>query len=611
MSEEPETRHEQLLSKVAQLPSLPGVYLHRDAEGTIIYVGKAKSLRNRVKAYFQDARHVDAKTKALKKNIADVEVIVTDTEAEALLLENNLIKEHQPKYNILLKDDKSYPYIRITKEEFPRVLKTRHVVRDGSKYFGPYTDGTYLFYLLKTLRSIFPLRTCDLPLTETTIAQGKYQLCLEYHIKRCDGPCVGLISREQYNAYIKQVQQVLSGKTRDLEKQMEEKMMELAEELRFEEAAIIRQRLLKLREYTAKQKVMNSDASDRDVIALSRIGKDACSVILTIRDGNLVGKRHFFLPAESSISDAELIQTTVERWYIDQDQIPDEILLPIELPEVALLTEYLGTRAHHAVGITVPVIGDKKKLIGMAETNAEYLLREHLMQLAQRDQSIPKDLLSLQKDLQLETLPRRIECYDNSHMQGDEYVSSMVVFIDGKPRKSEYRTFRLKQEGNDDFEAMREVIRRRFTGSLKDTPLPDLCIIDGGKGQVSAAMESLHAIDLADRFAVVGLAKKLEEIILPHGEDSIILPRTSGSLRMLQRARDEAHRVAITYHRKLRDKRTLQTELTSIPGVGVKTSTTLLIRFGSVDGLRLASVEQIADVVGQSLAQRIYHHLHP
>ena len=596
--------------KVARLPTKPGVYLHRDANGNIIYVGKAKNLRARVRAYFQEARTVDAKTKALQRKISDVDVIVTDTEAEALLLENNLIKEHQPRYNILLKDDKSYPYICITKEEYPKVLKTRRVVRDGSKYFGPYTDGTYLYYLLKALRSIFPLRSCDLPLTDKTIAAGKYKVCLDYHIKRCDGPCEGFITREQYNSYIRQAQQILTGRTRELEHQLEERMVWLANEMRLEDAAIVRERLTKLREYTAKQKVMSSDSIDRDVFALSRAGKLACSIVFTIREGNLVGKRHFFVNIESDVADSAILLRTIEMWYADNDQLPHEILLPFDVDGVEVIRDYLSVRASQKVEIVVPQIGDKRKLLTLAETNADYLLREHVSLQVQREQSVPYDLLSLQKDLVLEELPQRIECFDNSHMQGNEYVSSMVVFVNGKAKKSEYRTFKLQQTSNDDFAAMREVMSRRYGGSLKDTPLPDLCIIDGGKGQVSAAIEALTALQLDASFPVVGLAKRLEEVVLPNNAESIILPRASGSLRLLQRIRDEAHRVAISYHRKLRSKRTLQTELMQIKGVGNTTATNLLVRLGSVEAVKGASVAVLEEIVGKTLAEKIYKHYH-
>lgn len=592
--------------KVAGLPTKPGVYQHKDATGKIIYVGKAKNLRNRVRAYFQDARPVDAKTKALMKNIADVDVIVTDTEAEALILENNLIKEHRPKYNILLKDDKSYPYIRITKEEYPKVFKTRRVVKDGSKYYGPYTDGTYLFYLLKTLRSIFPLRSCDLPLTDATIAQKRYKVCLDYHIKKCDGPCEGFIDRLQYNEYIRQAQQILSGRTRELERQMEERMMKLAEDLRFEDAALIRTRLEKLREYAAKQKVMTSDTVDRDVFALARIGPSACTVVFTIRDGKLVGKRHFMVSNSQDLSDGELIRTTVERWYLEQEQLPDEILLPTEFEDQDVVEGLVRERKGGAVSILVPKIGDKRKLVQMAETNADHLLREQLLQESQKDQSLPRAVLSLQRDLRLPKMPRRIECFDNSHMQGTDYVSSMVVFVDGKPKKSEYRKYKLRtMSGNDDFEAMKEVMTRRY-GDLKETDeLPDLVIIDGGKGQLSHAMEILDSVGLRGKFTVVGLAKRLEEVFFPDDAEPVILPKTSSSLRLLQQARDEAHRFAISYHRKLREMRTLRTELTEIPGVGDTTAQNLLIAFGSVERIRALSETELSEVVGKSLAAKI------
>lgn len=592
--------------KVARLPTKPGVYQHKDAAGKVIYVGKAKNLRNRVKAYFQEGRPVDAKTKALMQKIADVDVIVTDTEAEALILENNLIKEHRPKYNILLKDDKSYPYVRITKEEYPRIFKTRRMVKDGSKYYGPYTDGTYLFYLLKTLRSIFPLRSCDLPLTDATIAQKKYKVCLDYHIKKCDGPCEGLIDRIQYNEYIRQAQQILSGRTRELEQQLEERMLKLADDLRFEDAAVVRTRLEKLREYAAKQKVMTSDDVDRDVFALARIGPSACTVVFTIRDGKLVGKRHFMISASQDLSDAELVRTTVERWYLEQEQIPDEILLPVEFDDQEIVETLVREKKGSAVTLLVPKIGDKRKLIMMAETNADHLLREQLLQESQKDQTLPRAVLSLQRDLRLKKMPRRIECFDNSHMQGTDYVSSMVVFVDGKPKKSEYRKYKLRTvEGNDDFEAMKEVMTRRY-GDLKETdPLPDLVIIDGGKGQLSHAMEIFDALGLRGKFTVIGLAKRLEEVYFPEESEPVVLPKTSSSLRLLQQARDEAHRFAVAYHRKLRDMRTLRTELTEIPGVGETTATNLLITFGSVERIKTLTEDQIAEVVGKTAAAKI------
>ncbi len=607
-----ETQIVDLDRKLAGLPTKPGVYLHKDGAGTIIYVGKAKILRNRVKSYFQQNRPVDAKTKALMAKIADFDVIVTDSEAEALILENTLIKQHRPKYNILLKDDKSYPYIRITREEFPRIFKTRNVIRDGSKYFGPYTDGTYLYYLLKTLRSVFPLRSCDLPLTEVGIAAKKWKVCLDYHIKKCEGPCEAFISAARYNDYIKQAQQVLSGRTKDLELQLEQRMHELAEELRFEDAAVIQQRLANLKEYTAKQKVVTEDEADRDVFALARIGADACTVIFTIRDGKLIGKRHYFVSKSADQSDEELVRTTIERWYVENDMVPAEILVPCELTDQDILEAFLRQKRGRAVDLLVPKIGDKKKLLEMAVTNADFLLRELILQQAQKDVSMPRAVLSLQRDLNMAKMPRRIECFDNSHMQGTDYVSSMVVFVDGKPKKSEYRKYKLRTiDGNDDFEAMKEVITRRYGRAVEENSvLPDLVIIDGGKGQLSHAMEILHALGIADKMVVIGLAKRLEEVFVPNESDPMLLPKASSSLRLLQQARDEAHRFAITYHRQLRDKRTLQTELTQIKGIGEKTATELLITFGSVQGVKDATQEMLTEAVGKAAAARIYEHYH-
>jgi excinuclease ABC subunit C len=586
------------------------VYLHRDTGGTIIYVGKAKNLRARVKSYFQEGRPVDAKTRALMLRIADFETIVTDTEVEALILENTLIKEHKPKYNILLKDDKSYPYIRVTREEFPRVFPTRRVIRDGSTYYGPYTDGTYLYGLMKTLRSVFPLRSCDLPLTEASIATGKYRVCLDYHIRKCEGPCEAHVGREDYGQHIRDVHRVLQGKTRDLERELETRMHELAELLRFEDAADVRRRLLLLREYTGKQKVVSTDEVDRDVLALARADTQACVVLLLIRDGKLIGKRHVFVASARDSSDAEIVRQALERWYIDAEQLPEEVLLPCEIDDADVMEAYLAQVKGRAVHLHVPKIGDKKKVLQMAEMNADVLLRERLLQQAQLDQSLPKAVLSLQADLRMERMPRRIECFDNSHMQGTDYVSSMVVFADGKPKKSEYRHYKLRTvEGNDDFEAMKEVLTRRFSRALdEEQALPDLLIIDGGKGQLSHAMEVLESLNLVGRFTVIGLAKRLEEVFTPNSSTPLNLAKTSPSLRLLQQARDEAHRFAITYHRTLRSKRTLQTALTGIAGVGDARAKKLLSALGSVEQVRQATHEQLTAIVGEAVASAIRRH---
>ena len=602
---------------VEAMPTRPGVYLHKDAGGAIIYVGKAKNLRNRVRSYFQEGRPVNAKTVALMRKIADVEFIVTDTEVEALILENTLIKQHRPKYNILLKDDKSYPFIRVTKEPFPRVFKTRTVINDGSTYFGPYTDGTYLYHLLKTLRSVFPLRSCDFPLTEQGIAEGRWKLCLDYHIKKCDGPCEGLVSAARYNDYIRQATQVLQGKTRELESQLHDRMMQLAEDLRFEDAEVVRQRLERLRAYTAKQKVLTSDRRDQDVFALARSEATACSLVLTIRDGKLVGKRHYIISSVQDRPDEEILATTIERWYLESESIPEQILLPIEIESAEVVAEYLRSRRGASVEITVPKIGDKRKILALAEQNADILLKEILAQNAAKDQSVSKAVLALQKDLRMDRLPRRIECVDNSHFQGTDYVSSIVVFTDGKPKKSEYRHYKLRTlTGNDDFEAMKEVLSRRFAdvddhGQPRDVVIPDLLVIDGGKGQLSHAMEIITSLNLAGKLTVIGLAKRLEEVFVPQSSAPILMPKVSPSLRLLQQVRDEAHRFAVRYHRILRSKRTLQTELTSIAGIGPKMATKMLTTLGSVDAVRSSTLEELVAVVGVTAAEKVFRHFHP
>lgn len=598
---------EEFLTKIAGLPARPGVYLHKDADGGILYVGKAKNLRSRVRSYAQAGKPVDAKTRALIKKIADTEVIVTDTEVEALILENTLIKEHRPKYNILLKDDKSYPYIRVTKEEFPRIFKTRRVIRDGSKYFGPYTDGTYLYNLLKALRSIFPLRSCDLALTEKTVQDGRWKVCLDYHIKKCEGPCEGHVSRNRYADHIRQAQLVLSGRTTAIENQLEQRMNELADELRFEDAAVLRGRLSSLRDYTAKQRVLAGDQADRDVFALSRSESQACSVIFTIRDGKLVGKRHFLLTSVGEQSDSELLQVTLERWYVEAEVFPDEVLLSAEIEHSDLLKEFLREKKGRIVEVIVPKIGDKRKLVEMAVSNADILLREVIMQAAQKDQTLPRAVMALQSELRMERMPRRIECFDNSHIQGTDYVSSMVVFIDGKPKKSEYRHYKLRSvEGSDDFEAMKEVLSRRFAPDKSGTTqLPDLVVIDGGKGQLSHAMEVLDELGLRGAFTVVGLAKRLEEIFMPGSSLPLYVAKTSPGLRLLQQTRDEAHRFAVRYHRTLRTNRTLATELTEIPGIGDKKARLLLTKLGSVDAVQLASSSELSAIVGLSAAAQI------
>lgn len=601
-----------LKEKIAALPTKPGVYLHKSNDGTIIYVGKAKNIRQRVRQYFDTNRIADAKTRALVTKISDIDVIVTDSEAEALLLENNLIKEHKPRYNILLKDDKTYPSIRVTNEPYPRLFATRKIIRDGSQYFGPYTDLRYMYSLLRTLRAIFPLRSCDLPLRDDLIAQGKFKVCLDYHIKKCEGPCQAHVDRQHYASHIRHCINILKGKSREVEKHLEEQMIIHAEHLEFEEAARVRNRLEVLRDYAGKQKVMSTDSADRDVIAIARDDHHACTLVLMIRDGKLLGKRHYIVANVLHQDDSEIAERAISRFYLENDTIPPEIFLPCDLENAEILLDWLEKKRGSAVEFVVPKIGDKKKLVAMAAANADFLLKELHLQNMKREEALPRAVASLQRDLSLPRAPRRIECFDNSHLQGTDYVSSMVVFVDGRPRKSDYRKFKINSfTGNDDFAAMREVVKRRYTRLLAEqAQMPDLIIIDGGKGQLSAACEVLRELGILDSIPVIGLAKRLEEVFRPNISESVLLPRSSGALRLLQQLRDEAHRFAIRFHRELRSKRTLQTELTSIDGIGEKKAVKLLTVLGSVTAVRNASREQLESVVGKAAAAKLVAYFH-
>lgn len=606
---------EPIQQRLSRLPTRPGVYIFKNKNGTIIYVGKAKQLKNRVRSYFQKARPIDAKTKALREKIQDLEYILVDNEAEAFILEDTLIKKHKPRYNIDLRDDKTYPFVRVTNEEYPRVFTTRSVVRDGSKYFGPFTEVKRLKGIMRTIRSVFNFRSCNLNITEESIKNKKHKVCLDYHIDKCQGPCEGLISKEEYLKNIRKAIQIITGRTRQLEKMLSEEMMMLSEEMKYEEAAKVRNRLLRLKDYTSKQKIVTTENIDRDIFAIARHEGYGATIVLKIREGRLVGKRHFIIKNVEEENDDKLIQRTVERWYIENGFVPSEILLPCEPADIEYLIDWLGKKKGKAIRVQIPQIGDKKKLIEMARSNASFIVKEYILSLAKRDQSFPRTVASLQRDLMMKSPPRRIECFDNSHIQGSELVSSMVCFIDGKPRKSEYRKYKAKEVNkNDDFAAMREVIRRRYSRLIEEqdkeeaTPLPDLIIIDGGKGQLSSAYEILKDLGIAEEITIIGLAKKLEEVFFFGKKEPTILPRTSSSLRLIQQLRDEAHRFAITFHRQLRSKRTLKTSLTEIEGVGEKTSQKLLIEFGSVENIKQKNIEELSKIVNSKQAKAVYEY---
>lgn len=607
----------ELLEKINNLPTKPGIYQYKNRSGKIIYVGKAKKLRNRVKSYFLNGKVFDAKTKALRKHIFDLEYIITDTETEALILENTLIKQLKPKYNILLKDDKSYPYIRITNEYYPRIFSTRTIIKDGSKYFGPFTDIKAMNSVLVTLRKIFKFRSCDLQITAETINTRKHKVCLDYHINKCDGPCEGHINSIRYNEYVKNAQNIINGNTRELELKLEKLMNDLAEDLKFEEANSIKQKLMLVKEYSSKQKIVTTDLIDRDVIGLYIQDEMCCSLVFKVREGKLIGKRHYIFHNVMDTDIEELIGRTLQAWYNETDFIPSEIYLPSDFEDIEQVSKWLAEKKGRVVNIQIPKIGDKRKLIDMANKNAEFILKEEILALDRREQVLPRAVLSLQRDLRLSKPPQIIECFDNSHLQGSELVSSMVRFVDGKPKKSDYRKYKNKTVlRNDDFAAMREVVFRRYSRIIEEneqgianaTKMPDLIMIDGGKGQLSSAYEIIKELGLEKKVTVIGLAKRLEEVFFPYESEAILLPRTSSSLRLIQQIRDEAHRFAITFHRSLRDKRTLQTELTEIKGIGKKTAENLLTEVGSVRKILELDDEELSKYLNKTQIKALNDH---
>jgi excinuclease ABC subunit C len=600
-----------LEEKLDSLPSKPGVYQFKNADAKVIYVGKAQNLRSRVRQYFsarsgQKSRGLDAKLDALVSKIADVELIVTDSDVEALILEANLVKKLKPRYNVLLKDDKSFPYIVVTNEPFPRVFVTRRIIRNGSRYFGPYTDVKTMRFALKTVRDIFMIRSCNYELTAESIARRKFKLCLDYHIKKCEGPCEGLVSGQQYNAMIKKVEMVLKGRTDDVVAALHIEMEELAGTLKFEEAAKARDRLRALSVYNQKQKVVDTKDVDKDIISIAVKDDDACGVVFKVRNGKVLGSHHYYLSNVDGKEESEILELLLERYYLDNEDIPREIALSGDVNSPTTIELWLAGKRTDAVRVETPKGGEKLKLVGMVKKNAEFLLEELQLQKMKRGDLVPHSVQSLQRDLRLPVPPRRIECFDISNIQGSDTVASMVVFVDARSRKSEYRKFKIRSvEGPDDFASMREVVERRYTRLVEESGvMPDLIMVDGGKGQLSSALTVLQRLGL-DSVPIIGLAKRLEEVFVPEESEPLTIPRTSSSLRLLQQVRDEAHRFAITYHRKLRAKRILSTELDLIKGIGKTRAKELLEAFGSVQGVKFATEEQIAEIVGGKLATEI------
>jgi excinuclease ABC subunit C len=595
-----------LEDKLARLPDRPGVYLYRDAKAQVIYVGKAASLKSRVRSYFQESRAPDPKTDALVRQIADLEYIVTDNELEAMMLEANLVRKHRPRYNIILRDDKHYPFLRLTTdEEFPRLLVARRVRNDGSTYFGPFYPATAMRETLRLTRQLFPLRTCSI------IIDGRLERpCIQYAIHRCNAPCTGWETQEGYAQTVRDVQRFLEGKGDDLAQRLTDEMEAAATEEKFERAAVLRDQIQSLNKVRERQKIISTEEVDQDVIGVVRQGSDACVELFFVRKGRLVGQEAFFFDKVSGWSDGEILSAFVRQFYVKAVVPAPELLLSEAIPEPELVTEWLSGLAGRRVTLSTPQRGSRREFVAMAEANAAIALQNHLLSRDDRQQYV---LEELRRALSLPGAPNRIEGYDISNIQGTEQVGSMVVWENGDLKKDDYKRFRIRTvAGADDFASLREVLSRRFAKALEQgSVLPDLVLIDGGRGQLNVGLSVLQELGL-DWLPVIGLAKQHEEVYVGESPQPLALDPTSPALHTLQRIRDEAHRFAITYHKKLRDRRTIQSVLDAIPGIGPTIRTSLLKTLGSARRVREASVAELAAVpkVTPKLAQRIHDHFH-
>ena len=593
--------------KLARLPERPGVYLYKDAKAQVIYVGKAASLRPRVRSYFQESRPHDAKTDSLVRQIADLEYIVTDNELEALMLEANLVRKHRPRYNIILRDDKHYPFLKLTtNEDFPRLLVARRVVNDGATYYGPFYPATAMRETLRLTRQLFPLRTCSI-----TIDGRLERPCIQYAIHRCNAPCTGWETREGYAATVRDVERFLEGKNDDLLARLTGEMETAAAEEKFERAAVLRDQIQSLKKVLERQKIISTEEVDQDVIGVVRQGADACVELFFVRKGRLVGQEAFFFDKVAGWADGEILSAFVRQFYGKSVVPAPELLLSDEIPDAALVGEWLSGLASRRVQLAAPQRGTRREFVAMAEANAAIALQNHLLSRDNRQQYV---LEELQRALNLPSAPNRIEGYDISNIQGTEQVGSMVVWENGDLKKDDYKRFRIRTvAGADDFASLREVLSRRFGRALEQgTALPDLVLIDGGRGQLNVGLSVLQELGL-DWIPVASLAKQQEEVYVGESPEALALDPTSPALHTLQRIRDEAHRFAITYHKKLRSRRTIQSVLDAIPGVGPTIRTSLLKTLGSARRVREASVAELAAVpkVTPKLAQKIHEHFHP
>lgn len=574
-----------------KIPGKPGIYQFWDTEGTIIYIGKAKSLKNRVSSYFvNDPNRINGKTRVLVSKIANITFTIVDTEIDAWLLENSLIKKHKPRYNILLKDDKTYPWIIIKNEAFPRIFWTRRIIKDGSRYFGPYASGMMMHAILDLIKSLFPLRTCNLPLTKHNITSGKFRVCLEYQIGNCKGPCQGFQTEEDYIESINKIKDILSGKTGSVIRGVQAQIQEAITELNFEEAHRLKTQLDSLENYQSKSTVVSNTISDVDVFSIATDERYAFVNYLKVMNGTIIQTQTIELRKRMEETEEELLTFAISEFRTRFNSQSKEIIIPFEL-----------SIDDPNIRFTVPKLGDKKSLLDLSEKNVRYYKKERIEQYDKLNPEARTErlLMQMMKDLRLNQLPRHIECFDNSNFQGKYPVSAIVVFKDAKPSKKDYRHFNVKTvEGPNDFATMEEAVFRRYRRMLDEgTPLPQLVIIDGGKGQLSSAMKSLKKLGIENQLTVIGIAKRLEELFYPGDQYPLYLDKKSETLKIIQHLRDEAHRFGITFHRNKRDKGTLVTELTDIPGIGKNTATKLLTHFRSVKRIREATETDLSGLL--------------
>jgi excinuclease ABC subunit C len=595
--------HKDLSGLVKVLPDKPGIYQFLDETATIIYVGKAKSLKKRVASYFSKDRTLSGKVSVMVKKISDIHHMVVDTELDALLLENNLIKKYQPRYNVMMKDDKTFPWICIRNESFPRIFSTRNIVHDGSQYFGPYASVKMMNTVLELIRSLYPLRNCKHKLSLKNIENRKFKLCLEYHVGNCLGPCVGMQAEEDYKQSIKEIKEIIKGNISTIIRELKKLMMKHAKAFEFEKAQIIKEKLALLENYKSKSTVVNPKINNVDVFSIITDEKSAYVNFLRVINGAIVQAHTVELKKKLDESPAELLSLAVTDLRQRFGDSSRELILPfaIELknPDIKLI---------------VPRRGDKKQLLELSERNAKYykLEKRKKLDLADPERHSRRILETMKKDLRMKELPKHIECFDNSNMQGDYPVAAMVCFKNTRPAKKEYRHYNIKTvQGPDDYASMEEIIHRRYKRLLDEKkPLPQLIVIDGGKGQLSASLKSLEKLGLRGKITIIGIAKKLEEIYYPGDSLPMYLDKTSETLRVIRHLRDEAHRFGITHHRKRMEKGTIRSELTGIKGIGYNTAQKLLWKFKSVKKIRETTREQLAEVIGKSKAIIIHNYFH-